>query len=608
MVVPARSVSPDGSWLLRTRRIDDRTWTAILWDANAKHPISTKTELGEYTGELASAGISADSRWLMGTTTDGKVRVWNLKSADIKQSVLELTGPHNPNGRVTVVSTWSGDGRWLALGSGHDIRLWNLTASDPAKATVDIKIDLAEQSADQVWLRELQFSPDRSWLAATAFRNRDSIQERNTLKQMWLWRLEKFGPPTANLRLRQPDAGIRNLATTSDSRWLITGGEDGAAHLWDLRLDDPSSQSVHLQPASRTSGGGNRDGFSISADGAWLAWPRGRDANTQIWNLLSDDVASSHFVLPEDKPEKEEDVKSAIFSPNSRWLSTVVSRSQDSDAALCLWDINTKAHSTVRLTGQDSFNLSTKFSRDDRWIATFNYGGESVRLWDISFDPASVPLVLEHEHGVSDVVFFPEGRRIFTQEMDQICIWDLRIDRLLELARERAGRELTADERSEFSIEGKQPVKRKTGESDWVNLQQGTWHKQALTVGGEDLLAGEAADAWSFRGENNTWSFQEVTPLGKTSPQLVIEPPLPYVSWNSREIVHFGSGAFDASAVTIDPAREPKHIEIGGVKGIYRLDGDMLTICYSYGESRPTELRSNRGEETVLLVLKRVGR
>lgn len=70
-----------------------------------------------------------------------------------------------------------------------------------------------------------------------------------------------------------------------------------------------------------------------------------------------------------------------------------------------------------------------------------------------------------------------------------------------------------------------------------------------------------------------------------------------------------------SSTIRIDPSKSPGHMDSthvvrNGVKtvseGIYKLEGDTLTICASIsGEKRPERFESN--EKVMLSVLKRVG-
>jgi uncharacterized protein (TIGR03067 family) len=69
------------------------------------------------------------------------------------------------------------------------------------------------------------------------------------------------------------------------------------------------------------------------------------------------------------------------------------------------------------------------------------------------------------------------------------------------------------------------------------------------------------------------------------------------------------------SACKVDPARTPKHIDLIGTEGenkgkvapgIYALDGDKLTVCYTMpGKERPTGFESSPGSEATLVVWKR---
>jgi uncharacterized protein (TIGR03067 family) len=70
------------------------------------------------------------------------------------------------------------------------------------------------------------------------------------------------------------------------------------------------------------------------------------------------------------------------------------------------------------------------------------------------------------------------------------------------------------------------------------------------------------------------------------------------------------------STCRIDPTRTPKHIDLIGTegenkgkaaRGIYALDGDTLTICYTMpGRERPLGFESNPGSAATLVGWQRV--
>ncbi|HEY7311645.1 MAG TPA: sigma-70 family RNA polymerase sigma factor [Gemmataceae bacterium] len=113
---------------------------------------------------------------------------------------------------------------------------------------------------------------------------------------------------------------------------------------------------------------------------------------------------------------------------------------------------------------------------------------------------------------------------------------------------------------------------------------QGEWKVESAKVNGEES---QGAEGDRIKGATWTIAAEKIT-----------------VTFNGEDRV---------ATYKLDPAAKPKAIDVmtekeGTFKGIYKLEGDTLTICATLGQEdgeRPTEFVSKEGSSTMLFVLKR---
>lgn len=118
-------------------------------------------------------------------------------------------------------------------------------------------------------------------------------------------------------------------------------------------------------------------------------------------------------------------------------------------------------------------------------------------------------------------------------------------------------------------------VKAKKTDKDRI---QGEWKTESAKAGGKDL-----EDAEGFGKATWTITADKIT-----------------IAFNNEDKVN---------SYEMDPAAKPKTINLisenmGTMYGIYKLEGDMLTLCLA--RERPTEFVSKENSSGFLIVLKRV--
>jgi uncharacterized protein (TIGR03067 family) len=109
-----------------------------------------------------------------------------------------------------------------------------------------------------------------------------------------------------------------------------------------------------------------------------------------------------------------------------------------------------------------------------------------------------------------------------------------------------------------------------------------------------------------------TWAFMSLVKGGQKEPEEGFKEAKLIFAADAKLTAKLPEKGEKEGTYKLDPAKKPKAITItteegGTLLGIYKLEGDTLTVCLGNenDNDRPTEFDSKEGTKVVLIVLKR---
>lgn len=395
---------PQNQHKMEPFRIDGRWMLAgdQLVDLSANDPQASARRLP--VDAATQVYFSPNDRWLV----KGHLLV-DLEEPDWSSAVHLL-----PTASVSEPVTFSENGRWLQKGTW----LVDLSLSSPEESAVRLGID------DRT--NVIRFSPDNRWLFATS---PERIQVWDLMTDPIDESMRQADGPGGGGYGFGP-ANFANIAFSHDRRWATVTSYAGNTLIFDM-------DAAKLEPHTALENQNSYMSLNWSRDSRWLL--SGNSNGMKITDLHAPPGDSATKTIAELGNSAVRGVSTIRLSPNRRWLCfTRHRRFNSSNAAIKLWDLESKAplESEIELPVPLGFNGS--FSPDSRWLAipslrTPGSGGsyqsaEDLILFDLTAAniAGSALRLPTHKNSIRETRFSSDGHWLVTSDTKEARLFDLR--------------------------------------------------------------------------------------------------------------------------------------------------------------------------------------
>lgn len=447
---PATGVEylPDGDTIVTTS-MDG--WVRFWHTATGEQSSSFNAEVGQ----VVSMDVSYDGGHLLTGGDGGTLKLWMLQSESVRLAA-ELPGHNSWVTRVDL----DGFGELAASADiDGEVLIWDVTPTGVGEV------------AGWPARRPMAFNGDGSLLATTGPDGRDVVIRRTVDWQPELV-LEDVAPYVG---LPDEDWGHvvgvsfspegDRMVTTTGSRLEVV---NGSVTLWDLTSGEAIRTLLEhpfMKGPVAFSGDGRR--VAVATCDVWgtpaSAWDTGNgdlvflapagpcgqavdldstgrllavqtiaegQPNVQVWDIESGDLVLSVTHRPQW-------IGVVAFSPDDSRLLT-----GGADGTARIWDVAT-GRLVRTLTGHTGSVEDAVWSADGAEIVTGSHDG-TIHFWDA--ETGETRLVLGDHDTFTFVAISPNGQYLATGTDTGVRIWALDLNELIEIARERVPRSLTAAE------------------------------------------------------------------------------------------------------------------------------------------------------------------
>ncbi|WP_428308545.1 WD40 repeat domain-containing protein [Lacipirellula sp.] len=272
-----------------------RDATACVWSLGIDAPAAIPVILPGRSQPISQLALSPNGDWLAAVSTEagadiGLGQLWNLAGSAGKATSMALTGHA---GQIQAMAI-SPDNHWLALGVDDAVKLWDLTARDPAAASIERQCRHGNVTA-------ILFSNDGRWLVTCGAGREPAVR---------LWNLTSRDA-SESLLLKGLDGPVRAAAVSADSRYLVAAGDDQRLRVWNLQ-----GVNAETEPTLLPLGAAKITAVAVSKAGDWLA---ASDASGKVflWRVNFAGVEPQPVVLT----ASDKALNALAFTADGRWLA-----------------------------------------------------------------------------------------------------------------------------------------------------------------------------------------------------------------------------------------------------------------------------------------------